>query len=115
MDKKTCERNRKGDAKMSMCEQCNVNNTMEHATSTTLKASNMKHGWHQTINNTVHCYQTPYNIALRVKQLSNYNMLLREQIEMEKDGLTKQNNLSSDESRHASKLYGSATEHMPKR
>ena len=98
-----------------MYEQCNVNNSMECSASTTPKASNMKHGWYQTINNTVHYYQTPYNIALIVEQLSNYNVLLRDQIETEKDVLPKKNNLISDESRHVSKLCALATERMPKR
>ena len=89
---------------MIMHEQCNVNNTMEHSMSTTSKEIHVKHRWHQIINDTVHCYQTPYNVALIVEQLSNYNVLLREQIETEKDGVTKQNNLISDESRHTSKL-----------
>ena len=98
-----------------MHEQCEENNSMEHSTSTTPKASNMNYGWYQILNNTAHHYQTPYNVALIVEQLSNYNVLLRVQKKMEKDVFTKQNNLISDESRHASKLCTSATEHMPKR
>ena len=41
------------------------------------KASRMKHGWCQTTNNTVCCYQSPFNIALILEQVSNYNSLLR--------------------------------------
>ena len=51
----------------------------------TLKASNMKYGRHQMINNTVCYYQTPCNTALIVKQLSNYDNMLREQIETDED------------------------------
>ena len=47
--------------------------------------------------------------------MSNYNILLREQIETEKDMLTKQDNMISDENRHTSKLCASANEHTPKR
>ena len=41
-------------------------------------------------------------------------MLLREQIEIEKDGFMKQDTLMNDEIRHKSKLCASATEHVPK-
>ena len=84
-----------------MHEQCNMKNTMEHVMSTMLKASNMAYGWHQIINNTAHCYDTPYNIELIVEQLSKHNMLLRDQIETENDVFAKQNNLIRDESRCA--------------
>ena len=75
----------------------------------------MECGWHQTINNTVCYYQTPYDIALILEQVSNYNILLREKIEMEKDTSTKQNNMISDENSYASKLCATANEHAPKR
>ena len=64
-------------------------------------------------NNTVHCCQTPYNIATIVEQLSNYNSLLREKIETEKEVFMKQNCKNSDENRCASKLCASATECVP--
>ena len=34
----------------------------------------------QTINDTVHCCQTPVDVAVILEQLSNYNNLLKEQI-----------------------------------
>ena len=83
--------------------------------SMTTKASNMKYGWYQMINNTANYYQTPYNIALIVHQLSNYNSLLREQIKTEEDALIKQKHKISDKKRHASKLCESATEYVRKR
>ena len=61
------------------------NMNTERSVEITTKASIMKYGWFQMINNTVHYYQTPCNIALIVEQLSNYNSLLREQIETEED------------------------------
>ena len=67
------------------------------------------------INNTVNYYQTPYDIALIVEQLSNYNIMLREQIEMEEDVFTQQNYKISDDSRCESKLSVSANEYVPKR
>ena len=62
-----------------MCEKHNKNNTkMENSAETITKASSMKYGWHQTINNIV-CYcQSPYDIALILEQVSNHNILLRE-------------------------------------
>ena len=68
----------------------------------------MKCGWGQTISNTVCYYQTPYNIALILEQVSNYKFLLREQIEMDKDAHAKQNNMISDENSVASKLCATA-------
>ena len=68
-----------------MYGQQNKNNTkMENSMATMTNASIMKYGWWQILNNTAHCYQTPYNIALILEQVSSYNMLLREQIETEK-------------------------------
>ena len=59
---------------MSENEHCHNNNTaMENNTAYITKASNMKHGWCQTINNAVHCYQIPFNVALILEQASNYN------------------------------------------
>ena len=42
----------------------------------TTKSSTMKYGWCQMINNTVHHYQIPYNIALIIEQLSTHNSML---------------------------------------
>ena len=80
----------------------------------TIKASVMKYGWHQMVNNTVHHYQTPYAIALIVEKLSNYNSILREQIEMDEDEI-QQNYKSSDVNRYESKLSASETSYFPKR
>ena len=55
----------------------------ECSASMTIKAINMTYGWCHMVNNTVHYYQNHYNIALIIEQLSNYNSVLREQIEME--------------------------------
>ena len=53
---------------------------MDRSTAMAIKASNMKYGWCQMIKNTLHYYQTPYNIALIVDQLSSYNSMLRDKI-----------------------------------
>ena len=61
------------------------------------------------------CYfQTPFNVALIIEQLSNYDMLLRENIEIDKYFFMKQNNMLCDESGHGTKLNALATEHTPK-
>ena len=65
-----------------MCGQFVDNNNMESRAATTPKASSMQYGWHEIVNNTVHCFQTPHNVALIVEQLSNYNMTLRKQTEL---------------------------------
>ena len=59
------------------------NMNLERCAAMTTKVSIMKHGWYQTVNNTACYYQTPCNIAVIVEQLSNYNRMLREKIEME--------------------------------
>ena len=81
----------------------------ERRAAMTTKASIMKCGWCQMVNNAVHCYQTPYNIDLIVEQLSSYNNMLRGQIEMEEDEI-QQNHKSSDVKRHESNLSASANE-----
>ena len=81
-----------------MYEQQNKNNTkMENSMATMTNASIMKYGCHHIINNAVHYYQTPYDIALILEQVSNYNILLREQIQTEKETFAKQDNVISDE------------------
>ena len=99
---------------MSVYEQFSDDNNMEHRTSLTSKARNMKCGWYQIVNDTAHYLQMPYNIVVIVEQLSNYNMLLREKIAIEKDGFMKQSALINDEIRQKSNLFASATEHAPK-
>ena len=88
---------------------------MKNSMATITNATIMKHGWYQIINKTVHYYQTAYDIALILEQVSNYNILLREQIEKEKDVLAKQDNMINDKNMHSSKLCASAKEHTPKR
>ena len=65
--KKPCERNTKGHTKMSVYEQFSDDNNMEHRTSSTSKVSNMKHGWHQIVNDSVHYFQTPRNVAVTLE------------------------------------------------
>ena len=87
-----------------MHEQHIMKNTKtERSMAMTIKASNMKYGWCQMINDAVHYYQTPYNIALIVEQLSNYNSMLRGQIEIEEHVLIQQNYEISNANRHESK------------
>ena len=49
---------------------------LENSTAPTKGESTMKHGWHKTLKNTVLCYQTPFNVALILEQVSNYNVML---------------------------------------
>ena len=88
---------------MGMYEKLSVNNSTEGRTPSSSEERNMKHRWFQIVNGTVHCYQSPFNVALIVEQLSNYNMLLRECVDMDKDCGVKQNNLLSDESGYGKK------------
>ena len=44
----------------------------------------MKHGWCETINDTVLCHRTPFNVAVILDQLSSFNNMLREMIREEK-------------------------------
>ena len=44
----------------------------------------MKHGWCEKIHNTVFYHQMPFNIAVIIEQLSNYNNVLREQANTKK-------------------------------
>ena len=99
-DMKPGEKSVKGYAKMGVHEKFSDDNSMECRTSSTSEVRNMKYGWFQIANVTVHYFQTPFNVALIVEQLSNNNVLLRENIEMDKDGFVKQNNSIIDEIRH---------------
>ena len=84
--------------KMSENEQHHNNDAfMENSVELTTKESSMKHGWYQTINNTVHYYQKLFNIALILEQVSNYNNLLREQLNIEKVAWMKRNNKIRDD------------------
>ena len=47
------------------------NAVVENSMAPTIRESTMKHGWHKTFNNTVHYYQTPFDIALILEQVSN--------------------------------------------
>ena len=47
----------------------------------------MKHRWCQTVNKTVYYYQTPFNVALILEKVSNYNDVLIEQVNMVKAAL----------------------------
>ena len=47
----------------------NDNTSLENITEKITAVNNMNHGWHQTVNNAVHYYQTPFNIALILEQV----------------------------------------------
>ena len=87
---------------------------MENNAEPITKASDMKHEWHPTINNTVHYYQTPFNVALILDQVSNHNNLLIEQMNTEKASCIRQSEMISDENIFMSKLCATANEHAPK-
>ena len=80
---------------MSENERHGENNTVvENSTVPTTRESTMKYGWCKTFNNAVCCYQTPFDIALILEQVSSYNVLLIEQMSMEK--VTRTKNMISD-------------------
>ena len=60
--------------------RCDKNAEMKCGTELMTKGSSMKNGLHQKINNVVHCYQTPLDVAVILEQVSNCNDLLREQM-----------------------------------
>ena len=100
---------------MSLHEQHNKNKAvMENNTARITKSSSMKHEWFPTINNTVYYYQTPFNVALILEQPSNYNVVLREKMEMKKSTFMKQNNVFSDVNSLVSKLCTTSNKHSPK-
>ena len=70
----------KGHPKMGMYEKFSDKNNTESRTPSSSEERNMKYGWFQIVNDIVHYFQSPFNVALIVEQLSNYNMLLRENI-----------------------------------
>ena len=113
-DMKSRSKSVKGHPTMGMHEKLSVNNSTDSRTPSSSEERNMKHGWFQIVNSTVHYFQSPFNVALIVQQLSNYNMLLRENIEMDKDCGAKQNNLLSDENGYGIKLNALAKECTPK-
>ena len=96
-------------------QHCVKDIRMDRGTAMTMKSNNMKCGWHQMINNTVHYYQTACNITLIVKQLSSYDSVLREQIETKEDIFLQLKHKNSNENRHETKLSASSIECFPKR
>ena len=112
-DKKPGERSAKRHAKIGVYEQFSYDNSMKNRSLSTSIARNMKHGWCQMVNSAVHYFRTPFNVSLIVEHLSNYNMLLPEQIENDDDGIMKQNDLIRDDVRHGKKLSALATECTP--
>ena len=64
---------------------------MEKITKKIKIANSVNHGWYQTTNKTV-CYcQTPFNVAVILEQVSNYDNVLRDQVDMEKATCVRQN------------------------
>ena len=72
----------------------------------------MKYGHCQTVNNAVCYYQTSCTIAVIVEQLSNYNSMLQEKIEMEECEIHHKRK-SSEVNNHESKLSAFATACTP--
>ena len=50
----------------------------------TIKENSMKHSHYETINNTVHCYETDFNVYVILGQLSDYNIMLKEKSDTRK-------------------------------
>ena len=66
---------------MSECGQHGeIDAVMENSAVQMKREGNVKHRWCQTVDNTVHCYHTPYDIAVILEQVSNYNVLLRDKM-----------------------------------
>ena len=74
--------------------ECNA--FVEKSKAPTIGESTMKHGWHKTLKNTVCCYQTPFDIALILDKVSKYNVMLIEQIRIEKDIMMQQHDMIGD-------------------
>ena len=100
--------------KMSKNEKChNDNAEIENITTSIIKESSMKYGWHQIINNIVCCYKMPHGIVLILEQTSNYMNLLRDQMNVEKVTHIRQHTMISDENTFVSTLCAIANEHVP--
>ena len=54
--------------------------SLENIADKTIKEIRMKHVHYQTINNTVHHYETAFNIDVILGQLSYYNNILKEKV-----------------------------------
>ena len=74
--------------------ECNT--FLENSTVPTIGESTMKYGWNTTLKNTVCCCQTPFDIALILEQVSNYTVMLIEQIRVEKDTKAQQCDVIGD-------------------
>ena len=73
----------------------------------------MKFRWHQTINNVVCCYQTPFNIALILEQVSNYNNVLREQVYIQEIACRRKNNMINEEHILKPRMNATSDKHAP--
>ena len=62
----------------------------------------------------MHCYQTPFDVALILEQVSNHNEMLIEKIRMEKDTMRQQHNVIGDVKMFESTLNATAKEHTNK-
>ena len=92
---------------------CNNETEIESDAEPITKASRMKHGWCQTINNTVHFYQKPFIIALFLELVSSYNIFFREKISKEKSSHAMQNNMIINKNVFVSKFCATANECAP--
>ena len=113
VDMKTKGKSVKGHTKMGVYEKFSEVNSMECRTCPPAEERNMKCGWFKIVNGAVQCFQTPFNVALIVEQLSNYTIFLRENIEMDKDSCIKQKKTISGESIRGTKLNALGTECTP--
>ena len=73
----------------------------------------MKCGWCETIDNTVFYHQTPFNVAVILEQLSNYNNVLREQANMEKVACRMKINTMREEKMCRSRMRATTKDHEP--
>ena len=74
-------------------------------------ANIMKNGWCQTVNNLMLYYKTPFDIALILEQVSNYNSILIKKVNMEKAARRIQNNIFREENSIRPRINATSKEH----
>ena len=90
--------------------ECNA--FFEDSVAPTIGERTMKYGWYKTLKNTVHYYQTPFDIALILEQVSKHNVILIEKIRIEKDIRMQQHDMIGNVKIVESKLSAKAKECM---
>ena len=90
--------------------ECNT--FLENSTAPTIRESTIKCSCCKTLKNRVCYYQTPFDIALILEQVSNHNVMLIEKIRIEKDIRIQQHDVIGDVKIVESKLSAKSKECM---